>query len=158
MERRMNDVMSICHPFAKNLKEVMTRKKVSGALLARETGYSKAAISQYMNGINFPSQKRIEAIAAVLEVNVEELTAASAQGPAAASCESTVQPYMQKATLTCKEAAALLHKHESFIRKGLQEGRPGFEYGSAVKTSGKWSYCIYANKFTEVTGIPVNRV
>ena len=35
--------------FAKNLKEIMTAKKISGARLARETGYSKAAISQYMN-------------------------------------------------------------------------------------------------------------
>lgn len=37
------------------------------------------------------------------------------------------------------KAATLLHKHESYVRKGLREGRPGFEYGSAVKTSGKWS-------------------
>lgn len=52
--------------FAKNLKEIMTAKKISGARLARETGYSKAAISQYMNGINVPSPERIEAIAGAL--------------------------------------------------------------------------------------------
>lgn len=52
--------------FAENLKEIMTRKKVNGSMLARETGYSKAAISQYVNGINVPSQERVEAIAAVL--------------------------------------------------------------------------------------------
>lgn len=143
--------------FAKNLKEIMTTKKISGARLARETGYSKAAISQYMNGINVPSPERIEAIAGVLGVSVEELTAVSVQGPTAPPCKCTIQPiFPQKTTLTCKEAATLLHKHESYVRKGLQQGRPGFEYGSAVKTSGKWSYCIYANKFTEVTGIPVN--
>ena len=143
--------------FAENLKAIMTRKKVSGAVLARKTGYSKAAISQYVNGINVPSQERVEAIAAVLGVTVEELTAAPVQKPTAPPCKCTIQPYVQqKATLTCKEAATLLHKHESYVRKGLREGRPGFEYGSAVKTSGKWSYCIYANKFTEITGIPVN--
>ena len=52
--------------FAENLKEIMTRKNISGAILARKTGYSKAAISQYVNGINVPSQERVEAIAAVL--------------------------------------------------------------------------------------------
>lgn len=139
--------------FAKNLKEIMARKKITGAMLSRQTGCSKAAISQYMNGINFPSWERVEAIAAVLGVTVEELTAEPVQNPAAPPCRCTIQ---QKATLTCREAAALLHKNESYVRKGLQEGRPGFEYGSAVRTSGKWSYCIYANKFTEITGIPVN--
>lgn len=142
--------------FAENLKEIMTRKKVSGAVLARKTGYSKAAISQYVNGINVPSQERVEAIAAVLGVTVEELTAAPVQKPTALPYKCTIQPHFpRKATLTCKEAAALLHKREDYIRLGLQQGRPGFEYGSAVKTSGKWSYCIYANKFTEITGIPV---
>ena len=114
--------------FAENLKEIMTRKKVSGAVLARKTGYSKAAISQYVNGINVPSQERVEAIAAVLGVTVEELTAAPVQKPTAPPCKCVVQPYVQqKATLTCKEAATLLHKHESYVRKGLREGRPGFE-------------------------------
>lgn len=145
--------------FAKNLKKVMDEKKISGAALARQTGYSKAAISQYMNGINVPSQERVEAIAVVLGVSVEELTAEPVQKPTAPPCKCTIQPHFpQKTTLTCKEAATLLHKHESYVRKGLQEGRPGFEYGSAVKTSGKWSYCIYANKFTEITGIPVNTI
>lgn len=132
--------------FAKNLKEIMTSKGVSGSMLARETGCSKAAISQYLNGINVPSPERVEAIAAALGVTVEELTT----DPAV-----KVPDLAGKTTLTCKEAAALLHKHESYVRIGLQQGRPGFEFGSAVKTSGKWSYCIYANKFTEVTGIPV---
>ena len=145
--------------FAKNLKEIMTAKKISGARLARETGYSKAAISQYMNGINVPSPERIEAIAGALGVSVEELTAVPVQEPTAPPCKCTVQPiFPQKTTLTCKEVATLLHKHESYVRKGLQQGRPSFEFGSAVKTSGKWSYCIYANKFTEVTGIPVGNI
>ena len=145
--------------FAENLKKIMGERKVSGAVLARETGCSKAAISQYMNGINIPSRKRVEVIATVLNVTVEELIAGPGQRPTAPPCKCTVQPYVQqKATLTCDEAAALLHKHVSYVILGLQQGRPGFEYGSAVKTSGKWSYCIYANKFTEITGIPVDTV
>ncbi len=133
--------------FAKNLKEAMARKGISSAELSRRSGSSKAAISQYLSGINNPSRERVAAIAAVLDVPVEVLMI----GPDAEPADLA-----RKTTLTCKEAATLLHKHESFVRAGLQQGRPGFEYGSAVKTSGKWSYCIYADKFTEVTGIPVN--
>lgn len=142
--------------FADNLKEIMDRKNVKGIELARETGYSKAAISQYMNGVNMPSQERVEAIAAVLGVPVDELIAEAQAGDIPCGCPATGRQYAGKATLTCEEAATLLHKHANFVRKGLREGRPGFEYGSAVKTSGRWSYCIYANKFAEVTGIQVN--
>ncbi len=143
--------------FAKNLKKVMEEKGISAAELSRLTGYSKSAISQYLSGaIAKPAWKKMEAIAVVLGVMVEELTAAPVQKPTALPYKCTIQPHFpRKATLTCKEAAALLHKREDYIRLGLQQGRPGFEYGSAVKTSGKWSYCIYANKFTEITGIPV---
>lgn len=139
--------------FAKNLKKVMEEKGISAAELSRLTGYSKSAISQYLSGaIAKPAWKKMEAIAVVLGVTVEELTVVPVQNSTVSPCKCTMQ---QKATLTCKEAAALLHKREDYIRLGLQQGRPGFEYGSAVKTSGKWSYCIYANKFTEITGIPV---
>ncbi len=144
--------------FAENLKKAMNEKGINGAMMVKLTGFSKAAISQYVNGINVPSQERMESIADVLGMTVEKLTDASIREPAVPPCKCTIQPFVQqKATLTCKEAATLLHKHESYVRLGLQQGRPGFEYGSAVRTSDKrWSYCIYAKKFTEVTGIPVN--
>lgn len=146
--------------FSKNMKEIMVAKKITGAMLARETGYSKAAISQYINGINVPSQKRVEAIAAVLDVAVEELTAVPDRKSTEPPCGCTARPYArQKTTLTCYEAAALLHKHVSYVRKGIRLNRPGFEYGSATppdEGKTKWSYCIYASKFTEITGIPVN--
>lgn len=141
--------------FSRNLKKIMHEKGVTGVALAKATGFSKAAVSQYINGINIPSKDRVETIAEVLGVTIEELTAVekdSEQDPA-------IQHYFQpKTTLTCAEAAALLHKNVDFVRTGLQEGRPGFEYGTAVKVkaSGKWSYCIYANKFSEMTGIPLN--
>lgn len=142
--------------FAENLKMIMARERISGAVLARETGYSKAAISQYVNGINVPSRERVEAIAAVLGVAVGELTAVPVREPAAPPCKCTVQ---QKATLTPREAAGLMHVHESYIRDGLKYARPGFEFGTAVppsKKHTKWRYKIYANKFTEITGIQVN--
>ena len=140
--------------FSKKLKEVLRERKITSAELARKTGFSKAAVSQYINGINIPSEKRMEILAEVLEVTVEELCGFEENPP---------QPLLPvipptATTLTTKQAAALLHKNEAYVRMGLQQGRPGFEFGSAVKTSGKWSYCIYAKKFTEVTGIPLNSI
>lgn len=144
--------------FPKNLKRIMKEKGFTGAALAKAAGFSKAAVSQYINGVNAPSQERVEAMARVLGVSVDELVGKDSppERPMPPPYGCAIHPVMPgKATMTCQEAAALLHKHQSYVRQGLREGRPGFEFGSAVKLSGKWSYCIYAKKFTEVTGIPV---
>ena len=142
--------------FAENLKKAMEEKGINSATLVRLTGFSKGAVSQYVNGIITPSQQRREAIAAILGVDAQELEGMKDPDP------YNPDPYAAvlsgKATLTCQEAAALLHKRPDYIRLGLQQGRPGVEFGSAVKVSGKWSYCIYANKFAEVTGIPVTAI
>lgn len=45
--------------FAKNLKRIMQEKGITAAELSRLTGYSKSAISQYLNGsINKPSRTK----------------------------------------------------------------------------------------------------
>ncbi len=126
----------------------MDLKGITSAALARKSGFSKGAISQWRNGIYIPSHENMLALAEALQCSMEELT-----GKAKAA--EPVPGAKRKDTLTCKEAAALMHKRESYVAQGLQEGRPGFEFGSAVKTSGKWSYFIGAAKFTEVTGLAV---
>lgn len=143
--------------FGKNLKRLMWEKHFTCTTLAEETGFSKSSISQYANGINIPPEGRIRILAEVLDVSVEELMDGEPQKPQ----KAVIPPVDMKITgytLSVKQAAELMHKHTDYVRLGLQEGRPGFEFGSAVKTSTKWSYCIYAKKFTEVTGIPVNIV
>lgn len=139
---------------AKNLKRIMKEKGVTGAALAKETGFSKASVSQYINGINTPSRRRLEMIAAVLGVNVGELTEEAETCKTETHITSVIPAGIT--TLSVKQAAGLLHKNENFVRQGLRERLPGFEFGTAVKVSSKWSYCIYANKFTEITGIPIN--
>ena len=134
--------------FAENLKKVMDQKGITSAALARKSGFSKGAVSQWRNGIYTPSHENMLVLAEVLQCGVEELT--GNVKPAEPTPGKT-----NKVTLTVEEAAKLMHKRQTYVAQGLQEGRPGFEFGSAVKTSGKWSYCIYANKFTEITGIPV---
>lgn len=135
--------------FAENLKKVMDQKGITSAALARKSGFSKGAVSQWRNGIYTPSHENMLVLAEVLQCGVEELT--GNVKPAEPTPGKT-----NKVTLTVEEAAKLMHKRQSYVAQGLQEGRPGFEFGSAVKTSGKWSYFISVAKFTEITGIPVN--
>lgn len=44
--------------FAENLKKAMEEKGINSATLVRLTGFSKGAVSQYVNGIITPSQQR----------------------------------------------------------------------------------------------------
>ncbi len=139
------------------MKRIMQEKGITGAALAEKTGFSKAAVSQYINDINRPSQGRIEAIASALGVTVDDLEGFPGI-PVAGDGVTRRMPGLYKNKLRCEDAAALMHKSVDYVRKGLREGRKGFEFGSAVKTSTRWSYCIYANKFTEITGIPIDGI
>ena len=134
--------------FAENLKKVMDLKGITSAALARKSGFSKSAVSQWRSGIYTPSHENMLVLAEALQCSIEELT-----GEAKAA--EPIPDKTNKVTLTCQEAAKLMHKRETYVAQGLQEGRPGFEFGSAVKTSGKWSYFISVAKFTEITGITV---
>ena len=134
--------------FAENLKKVMDQKGITSAALARKSGFSKGAISQWRNGIYTPSHENMLALAETLQCSIEELT-----GEAKAA--ELIPGKTNKVTMTVEEAAKLMHKRQTYVAQGLQEGRPGFEFGSAVKTSGKWSYFISVTKFTEITGITV---
>lgn len=136
--------------FAENLKRIMWEKHISGATLSRLTGIGKSSISQYMSGQSVPKQDRLSVIADALNCTVEELTTGNLpESPEEAELSGIDY------TMTCNQAAALMHKREDYVRKGLIEGRPGFEFGSAVKTSGQWSFFVSIPKFIEVTGIPV---
>ena len=64
---------------SKNLKRLMKERKITVTVLADKTGCSKAAISQYANGINTPSYERLKAIAEALNVTVEELEGPEAE-------------------------------------------------------------------------------
>lgn len=136
---------------SKNMTRIMKKKGITGAALSEATGCSRAAISQYMNGVNVPSRNRLGDIAESLGVTVEELEEQEHIDVKAEEQEIHVtQP-----TLSITQAARLMHKHVDYVKTGLIQGRPGFEFGSAVKISSRWSFFISAAKFTEVTGIPV---
>ena len=142
--------------FAENLKAIMKDKGFTVSSLSRKTGIGKSSISQYLSGKNIPTDERKGVLAEALGVTVDDLNAGGAYPdtiPAADQLNPLPMIRPHKETLTTGEAAALMHKHKSFVRQGLQEGRLPFGY--AVKTSGRWSYYISAVKFTEFTGIRV---
>ena len=54
-------------------------------------------------------------------------------------------------TLTVEEAAKIIGKSGYYVRRGLQQKR--FFWGTAVKTSSRWSYNIIKKRLYEYAGI-----
>lgn len=133
---------------AENLKAIMKEKGVTVTQLAKQTGMAKSSVSQYLSGKNIPSPERVVTLADALCCSVADLE----QGAHAKDAGSPPPV----TTMTCRQAAQLMHKHESFVRLGLQNGT--LPFGCAVKTSGHWSYFISAVKFMEFTGIKIEGV
>ena len=129
-----------------NAKVFMKQNGISASMLSQITGIGKSSISQYLSGKNEPSNNRVEAIASAIGCEADDLFTT-----ASVTIKETT-PATTNVNMTCHEAATLVHKHDSFIRKGLQDGV--FPFGYAVKGRGnKWTYFISRLKFTEFTGI-----
>lgn len=63
---------------------------------------------------------------------------------------------MKPNRLSVKEAAHLMGVSEQFLRIGLQQGK--FPFGTAVKTSSKWSYYINTTQFLRYIGAEIDRL
>lgn len=59
--------------FSNNLKKYMYDQDISGAKMARDLGINKSSVSQWMNGINFPSPDTLTKVATYLGVTIDEL-------------------------------------------------------------------------------------
>jgi hypothetical protein len=58
--------------------------------------------------------------------------------------------------LSVKQAAALMGVSEQFLRLGLQQGK--FNFGTAVKTSSRWTYYINTTLFLRYIGAEIDRL
>lgn len=58
--------------------------------------------------------------------------------------------------LTVKEAANLMGVSEQFLRIGLQQSK--FPFGTAVKTSSRWTYYINTTQFLRYIGAEIDRI
>lgn len=65
--------IEVMKKFSINFKRYMLEKNVTGAKLAQDLGFNKSSVSQWMNGINFPSPDSIRRIATYLNVSINEL-------------------------------------------------------------------------------------
>lgn len=60
--------------FKDNLARELKKNKMKQVELARKTGLSAAAISNYISGINIPSKKNLIKIAQILNTTPQELS------------------------------------------------------------------------------------
>lgn len=63
--------------FATRLKQLRTAKKLSAIALAKETGVSNAAISQFENAVNYPHCNTLCALADYFDVSLDYLVGRS---------------------------------------------------------------------------------
>ena len=122
--------------FSEQLKRVMHEKRMTQKQLSELTGIGKSSISQYVSGSNEPSKGNREKIQSVLD-ELKEIEIVD------------TKPF--KNNIPISVAAKLMGKSEQFVRVGLQRGILSF--GSAVKTSSKYSYYISPKLFEEYTGM-----
>lgn len=105
--------------FAENLKKVMDQKGITSAALARKSGFSKGAVSQWRNGIYTPSHENMLVLAEVLQCGVEELT--GNVKPAEPTPGKT-----NKVTLTVEEAAKTDAQAANLCCTGIAGRTAGF--------------------------------
>ncbi len=128
--------------FARRLKLAMIGANITQTELAEKSECSKAAISQYRSGTNYPGSERLTKLAEVLGVTVDYLTGAEA------IAEPDTLPVDK---INTKAAARCLGKSEQFVRVGLQ--RAILPFGVAVPGRGRhWNYYINPYQFRKYVG------
>lgn len=130
--------------FAKRMKQAMVDQGISQAKLSDMTGIGRSGISQYLSGKNKPGQKHLSIIADALNVAESWLTG---------DIEESVKEGVVRNSMTVDTVARLMCKSRQFVRVGLQKGI--FPFGYAVKLSGRFTYYISRQKFTEYIGIEI---
>lgn len=132
--------------FADKLKEIMKEFHFKQNQVALMTGCSKAAVSQWLSGINVPPIEKQRSIAETFGLEPDFFQ--KEKKPK----DSTRRGLIRK--MLPVEAASVLGINQETVRKGLQQGC--FPWGYAIHMdSGRWVYVINADKFAEIEGVNV---
>lgn len=131
--------------FANQLKNLMRELDLTQSKLSNLTGIGKSSISQYLSGKNEPSMDRKRKIARVL--GVQETYFEMFEPTVTVQDDEVVN-------LPVTLAAKLMKKSKEWVMRGLRDGV--FPWGYAVKLT-NWSYYISSEKFTEYTGIKIQK-
>ncbi len=129
--------------YSTQLKRALLEKELTAAKLAEITGLSRASISQYLAGKNTPKAATKQLIADALDYPLEFFDA-----------EEELK--ISSINLSVATAAKLMGVCQQFIRVGLQRGVLPFGY--AVKQSSKYTYYISPVKFSEHTGVVLEKL
>lgn len=136
--------------FSEKLKKAMQELNLNQRQVCGMTGKSKGSVSQYLSGKQVPTAEAQRDIAVSLGLapdffEQETETRLLLQGKTADGGIEQLQ---------VKDVAKLMHKHDSTIRLGLQQGV--FPWGYAIRTSEhRWSYFINARRFAEIEGVVI---
>ena len=132
--------------FRDKLREAMKDLNLNQRQIAGMTGSSKAAVSQWVAGINTPTADRQKEIAASIGLDTDYFQ------KEAEPLNCTRKGLVRK--ILPEDAAAVLGIGKETVRKGLQQGC--FPWGYAIHMdSGKWVYLINADKLEEIEGVKI---
>ncbi len=124
--------------FKDKLKTVMDEHNWSQTYVAGMTGWSKAAVSQWLSGREVPSKLKQGLIADALGLPVDYF-------------RDTPDTGFRR--LTVEQAARALGTSKDTVRLGLQQGV--FPWGYAVQTESGWTYIINGTKLEQIEGVKV---
>lgn len=131
--------------FAERLRYAMRKAEMTQTMLAKKSGCSKAAISQYLSGEHAPDINRVQTLADATGVSYDFLMG-NEEIP-------TQKQFMRfsDVKITFVDACRCLRKSETAVREAMLKG---CEYGMAVKGKGsRLNYIFYPGKFREVVGV-----
>ncbi len=129
--------------FSERLRHAMVQADTTQVALAEKSGCSRAAVSQYLSGVNTPTPARMKALADALGVKVDFL--AGTEVPA------DLAPPLPMMKISVYDAARCMGKSDEFVKTVLQMEKVPF--GIAVPGKGKrWSYYINPVKFRDYVG------
>lgn len=129
--------------FSDRLRHAMVQADMTQAVLAEKSGCSRAAVSQYLSGVNTPSPAKMDALAGALGVKAEFLSGTEVSG--------SLEPSLSMLKISIYDAARCMGKSDEFVKTALQMEKVPF--GIAVPGVGKrWNYYINPVKFRDYVG------
>ena len=124
--------------FKEKLKTAMDEHHWSQVYVAGMTGWSKAAVSQWLSGREVPSKLKQGLIAEALGLPRDYFRE---------------EPQTQFRRMTIEQTARVLGTSKDTVKLGLQQGV--FPWGYAVQTESGWTYIINGTKLEQVEGVTV---
>ena len=123
--------------FAKKLKTLMDERGINQTMLAKKSGLSKSAISQYLSNTYEPAIDKKKMLADALGCTMRDLNGRDDTDPPSDSLDVKVV-----------EAARILNKPQQFVREALKQGVAPFGFAVSMP-GGKYSYHISRKKLND---------